>query len=65
MHDHIGALQVALVIKNLPVNAGDIKVAGWTTKSGRVPVRRHGNPFQLSDRGAWQATTQRVINSWT
>ena len=48
------AFQVALVIKNLPANAGDPGLE-------RSPEGGHGNPLQYSclenpmDRGAWQA----------
>ena len=54
--------QVALVVKNLPANAGDIRDAGLILRSGRSPGGGHGNPLQSSclenplDRGAWQAT---------
>ena len=39
------ASQVALVVKNLPVNAGD---TGSIPGSGRSPGGGHGNPFQYS-----------------
>jgi len=39
-----GASQVALVVKNLPVNEGDIRHAGSTPGSGRSPEGGHGNP---------------------
>ena len=57
-----GASQVALVVKNLPANAGDIKDAGSITGSGRSPGGAHGSLLQWSclenpmGRGAWQAT---------
>ena len=57
------ASQVALVVKNLPANAGDTdSISG----SERSPGERNGNPFQYSclenpmDRGAWWATVHRV-----
>ena len=56
------ASQVALLVKNLPTNAGDIRNVG----SGRSPGGGNGNPLQYSclenptDRGAWQATVHRV-----
>ena len=40
-----GASQVALVVKNPPNNAGDIKDAGSIPGSGRFPGRGHGNPL--------------------
>ena len=61
--------KVALVVKNLPAKAGDTRDAGFTPGSGTSPGGRHGNPFQYSclenpmDRGAWQATVQRVAKS--
>ena len=36
---------MALVVKNLPANAGDIKVAGSIPGSGRSPGEGNGNPF--------------------
>ena len=62
---------MALVIKNPPASAGDIRDAGSVPKSGRSSGRRHGNPLQYSclenpmDEGTWQATVQRVTKSWT
>ena len=50
---------MALVVKNPPANAGDIRDAGSIPGSGRSPGGEHGNPFQYSclknlmDRGAW------------
>ena len=54
------------VIKNLPVNAGDM---GSIPGSGRSPEGRNGNPLQYSclknsmDRGAWWATVHGVTKS--
>ena len=56
------ASQVALVVKNPPANAGDIRDMGSIPGSGRSPGEGHGNPLQYSclenpmDRGAWWAT---------
>ena len=57
---------MALVVKNLPANEGDIRdvasIPGW----GRSPGGGHGNPLQYSrlqnpiDRGACWTTVQRV-----
>ena len=50
--------EVALVVKNPPVNAGDIRDIGLLPGSGRCPGGRNGNPLQyrclenLMDRGA-------------
>ena len=66
-----GASQVALVVKNLPANAGDIRDVGLIPGSGTSPGGRHGNPLQYSclknptDRGIWWATVHRVPKSRT
>ena len=39
---------MALVVKNPPANAGDIRVAGSVPGSGRSPGGGHGNPLQYS-----------------
>ena len=49
---------MALVVKNLPDNAGDIRVVGSIPGLGRCPGGGHGNPLpyscleNLMDRGA-------------
>ena len=56
-----GASHVALVVKSLPFNAGDIRDVGSVPGSGRSPGGGHGNSLQYSclenpmARGAWQA----------
>ena len=71
MSHNTWASQVALVVKNLPTNAGDIKDVGSIPGLGRFPGRGHGNPLQYSclenamDRGAWQATVHGIAKSWT
>ena len=66
-----GASQVALVVKNLPANAGDIRDMSSIPGLGRIPGGGHGNPFWYSclensmDREAWWATVRRVTQSWT
>ena len=63
--------QVALVIKNPPVNAGGVRDAGWIPGLGRSSGGGNGNPLQYSclenplDNGAWQAIVHRVAKSWT
>ena len=42
------ASQVALVVKNLPANAGIIKDMRSIPGSGRSPGRGHDNPLQYS-----------------
>ena len=55
------ASQVALVGKNPPASAGDIRDMGSVPGLGRSPGERNGNALQYSclgtsmDRGAWQA----------
>ena len=44
--------QVALMVKNLPVNAGDVRDAG--SESGRFPGGGHSNPLQYSP-SEWEA----------
>ena len=42
------ASQVALVVQNLPANAGDVRDMSSIPGSGRSPGGRHGNPLQYS-----------------
>ena len=62
---------MALVVKNLPANAGDKRDAGSISGLGRSPGEGHGNPLQYSclenpmDREAWWATDHRVAKSRT
>ena len=61
-----GASQMALLVKNLPANAGDIRDAGLIPGSGRSRGGGHGNPLQYSwlgnpmDKGACWATVHSV-----
>ena len=65
-----GASQGALVVKNSPTNAGDIRDMGLEMK-GRSPGEGNGNPLQYSclenpmGRGAWQSTVLGVAQIWT
>ena len=43
-----GASLVALVVKYLPANAGDIRDTGSIPGLGRPPGDGHGNPLQYS-----------------
>ena len=58
--------QVALMIKNPPANAEDVRDVGSIPGSGRLPGGGHGNSLQYSylenpmDRGSWQAAVHRV-----
>ena len=40
---HFGASQVALMVKNLPANAGDVRDVGSIPGSRRSPAGGHGN----------------------
>ena len=63
--------QVALVVKNPSVNAGDIRDVVLIPGLGRFPGGGHGKPLQYSflentmDRGAWWAMVRRVAKSRT
>ena len=63
--------QVALVEKNLIVNARDVRDAVLIPGLGKSPEVRNGNPFQYScmensmDSGAWWVTFQGVAKSRT
>ena len=65
----MGASQLALAVKILPVNAQDIRDPGSIPGSGRPPGGGHGNPLQYScpgnsmDREAWCATVHGVTKS--
>ena len=62
---------MALVVKNLPMNAGDAGDIGSIPGLGRLPREGNGNPLQCSclgnpmDRGAWWATVHKVTKSLT
>ena len=62
---------MALVVKNPPANAGDVRALGSIPGWGRSPGGGQGNPLQYfclenpMDGGAWQATVHRVAQSWT
>ena len=60
---------VAVVVNNLPANAGDIRNMGSVSRSKRSPGGGHGKPLQCSclekpmDGGAWRATVHGVAKS--
>ena len=62
---------MALAVKNLSANAGDVRDAGLIPGSGRFPGGGHDNPLQYSclenpmDRGAWRVTVHGVAKSQT
>ena len=53
---------MALVVKNLPANAGDTGDMSLTPRLGRFPGMGKGNPLQYAclgnpmDRAAWRAS---------
>ena len=63
--------QMVLVVKNPPVNAGDIRDTGSVPGLVRYPGGGDGNPLQYSclknpmNRGAWWATVHRITKSQT
>ena len=71
IHTYTGASQVALVVKNMPASARDLRDTGSVPGLGKSPREGHGNLLQYSclenpvDSGAWWATVHRVAKSWT
>ena len=67
----IWASQLAVVVSNLPANAGDVRNTSSIPESGRSTAGGHDNPLQYfclenpMDRGVWWATVQRVSKSRT
>ena len=63
--------QVALVVKNLTANIGDVKRLGFYPWVGKIPWNRKCNPLEHScleypmDRGDWWATVHGVTESQT
>ena len=66
-----GASQVALMVKNSPANAQDVRDASLIPGSGRSLREGHGNSLQYSclenpmDRGAWWIIVHGVTRSQT
>ena len=66
---HFRASQVALVVKNPPPNAGDVRNTRSIPGSGRSPGGGHGNPLQYSclensmDRKAWRVIVHKITKS--
>ena len=62
---------MVLVLKNPPVNAGDVRDAVLIPGSGRCPGEGNGNPLQYSclenpmERGGWWAIVHGIAKSWT
>ena len=67
----VGASQVALVVQNPPINAGDVRGVGSVPRSGGSPGGGCGRPLQRSclenpmDRGAWWAAVYGAAQSRT
>ena len=70
-HLGIGEAWLVLVVKNPPVNAGDVRGVCLIAGLGRSPGGGNGNPLQYpclenpKDRGTWWATVHGVARSWT
>ena len=68
---HLWASQKALVVKNPPANAGNVRDSGSIPGSGRSPGGRHGNPLQSAclenphGQRSLPATVHGVTKSWT
>ena len=62
---------MAVIVKNPPASAGDIRDMGSIPGLGRSPGGGPGNPLQYSclensmDRGAWWATVHGIAKSQT
>ena len=62
---------MALVIKNTPANAGDLRSADSISGSGRFPGKGNGNLLQYfclenpMDRRAWRVIVHKVAMSQT
>ena len=61
---------VALVVKNLPANEGDIRDMGSIPRSRRFPEGGPDNPLHSClensmDRGVWWVMVHRAAKSWT
>ena len=56
-----------LLVKNLPINAGDARDAGLIPGSGRSPEVGNGNPLQFSclENSTDRDIVHRVRKSWT
>ena len=63
--------EMALVVKNLPANAGDARDAGSIPGTGRSPGVGNGNPLQYSclenpmNKGAWLSTVHGIMKNQT
>ena len=68
---NISASQLALVVKKLSGNVGNVRNLGWFPASGRCPGEVSGTSLQYSflencmDRGAWWAIVHKISKSQT
>ena len=66
----MSGLTVALVVKNPPANAGDMRDVGLIPGSERSSGAGHGNPLSYfclenpMDSGAWWVIVHSVAKSW-
>ena len=61
----MGASQVALVVKNLPVKEGDIRDTCSIPGSGRSPGGGNGNPLQWdSGESHRQRSVEGCVHGW-
>ena len=69
-HYKIWTSQVALLVKNMPVNTGDVTDVGSIPGLGRSPRGGHGNMLQYSclenfvDRGSWWVHMVAKSQTW-
>ena len=62
---------MALAVKNLPANAGELRDMRSIPESGRSPGEGHGNPLLYSclenpmGTGTWWVTVHGVAKRWT
>ena len=58
-----GASQVALAVKNLLANAGDVRYIGSIPEWGRSPGEGNGNSLHSPDVLAWRGLGQRSLGA--
>ena len=63
---HLGASQVALVVKNLPANAEDLRGCGFNPWVGKI-LEEHSSILAWRipmDRGVWWTIVHGVAKCW-
>ena len=58
----LGKSQVALVVKNPPASAGDVRDMGSIPGSGRSPEAEHDNPLQYLPRESHGQRRQAIVH---